>query len=139
MSDAAFRADFSDMKIIKTRKCVQWVYETPIEDMQKGLDAMGGPPHPGHSVSVAIARLDVSKVEKPVGKTPSQRAWLLCGSRHFRAWLYGDQRGRDRTDEEAAYVIRERLGITSRGELDTNPEARARFEQLEREYQEASR
>lgn len=136
MSDAAFRADFSDMKIIKTRKCVQWVYETPIEDMQKGLDAMGGPPHPGHSVSVAIARLDVAKVEKPAGKTPSQRAWALCQSPKFGMAIGETQWS---NPEAVAATLRHRLDITSRGQLDTDPEARARFESLEREYLEASR
>lgn len=134
MTDAAFTADFADMKIIKTRKCVQWVYETPIEDMQKGLDAMGGPPHPGHSVHVAIARLVVKPApDKPKReRLTSERAAMLCNDHAFQHWIAGADEG------EATVLLRRQLGIQSRRELDTDPEARARFEALETEFLQAT-
>jgi len=141
MTPAAFQAEFVNVKNVPSRKTVQFVFEVPVEMSSGPLDALGGIPHPGVSVRVAIARLDVAKVEKPKERTASQRAWALCQSGRFRAWL--TERWSivpDLVDEaHCADALRLCLNIKSRGELDTNPDARARFETLEREYQESTR
>jgi hypothetical protein len=140
MTAAAFRATFSDFRIVKGRKMAQIVLETPLEEADAALEVLGGVPRPDAERWVAVARLETqpAKVEKPKGPTPSQRAWALSQSQRFREWLglLPECTGRDGDTAEA---LRERLNITSRGELDTSPEARARFETLEREYQEAHR
>lgn len=138
---AAFTAEFVNVKNVPSRKSVQLIFEIPVEQSSGPLEALGGIPHPGQSVMVAVARLETqpAKVEKPKGPTASQRAFRLCQTRAFKVWLQGSDLGAVISDEQAAINLRERLGVTSRGELDTNPEARARFETLEREYQEAIR
>jgi hypothetical protein len=143
MTAAAFRATFSDFRIVKGRKMAQIVLETPLEEADAALEVLGGVPRPDAERWVAVARLETqpAKVEKPKGPTASQRAWALCNTRSFKSWI-DDDFGADRgqmDEEQCADILRKRLGITSRGELDTNPEARARFETLEREYQEAMR
>jgi len=140
MTTAAFRADFSTFKNVPSRKCVQLVFEIPTEAFADALEKLGGAPNPGASVSVAIARLDVAKVDKPKERTPSQRAWALCQSTRFGEWLF--KRTATNAPIEVPYIattLRDLLMVESRGELDTNPEARARFETLEREYQESTR
>jgi hypothetical protein len=139
---AAFTAEFVDIRNIKGRKVMQLVFEIPVEGSWKRVDNLGGTPHPGQPVTVAIARLETqpAKVEKPKGPTPSQRAWALCQSQRFGKYLLGNAAGhQDMPPDEIAVCLRRYLDITSRGELDANPEARARFETLEREYQEAHR
>ena len=138
MTPAAFRADFSTFKNVPSRKCVQLVFEIPTEAFADALEKLGGAPNPGASVSVAIARLDVSRVEKR-GTRTSQRAAMLCQSQRFCAWLLNVKPGGYYEPKVAVEEMRRRLGVQSRAELDTNPEARARFESLEREYQESTR
>jgi hypothetical protein len=140
---AAIDAEFVDFKLIKGRKVVVICLEIPLEKADRALAVLGGIPNPAESRYVAVARLETqpAKVEKPKGPTASQRAWALCQSHRFKVWIdedWGPDRG-NMDEEQCADILRKRLGITSRGELDTNPEARARFEQLEREYQEAHR
>jgi hypothetical protein len=55
---AAFRACYSDWKLIRTRKCVQLVFEVPLEESNKAYEALGGMPNPGEESWVAIARLN---------------------------------------------------------------------------------
>lgn len=137
MTAAAFRATFSDFRIVKGRKVCQVVLEVALEQADAALEVLGGVPRPDAERWVAVARLETqpAKVEKPKGPTASQRAWALCQSTRFGEWLGPDLT----TPEFRADALRKHLDITSRGELDTNPEARARFETLEREYQEARR
>jgi hypothetical protein len=143
---AAIDAEFVDFKLIKGRKVVVICLEIPLEKADRALAVLGGIPNPAESRYVAVARLETqpAKVEKPKGPTPSQRAWALCQSGRFQSWLFRNTPSDNAYDmapsaEETASALRYRLGVKSRGELDTNPEARARFETLEREYQEAHR
>lgn len=136
---AAFTAEFADFKLIKGRKVVVICLEIPLEQADKALAVLGGIPNPAESRYVAVARLEAQPAKaEPKGKTPSQRAWALCQSPNFGRFL-GDASGYPVGADSTADVLRHRLKITSRGELDTNPEARARFETLEREYKEATR
>lgn len=141
MTTAAFRADFSTFKNVPSRKCVQLVFEIPTEAFADALEKLGGAPNPGASVSVAIARLDVAKVEKPKReRLTSERAALLCNQDGFIDWFVTVKRLADlEVPRVVAQGLRDYLGVQSRAELDTNPEARARFEQLEREYRESIR
>ena len=143
MTDA-FSATFSDFRLVKGRKVAQIVLECPLEQADAALAVLGGVPNPASERWVAVARLKdtPAKVEAPKVKTPSQRAWALCQSGRFQSWLFRNTASDNAYDmapspEETANVLRAQLGIKSRGELDTNPEARARFEALEKEYQEA--
>lgn len=54
---AAFRATFSDWKLIRTRKVVQLVFELPVEQADLAYKVLGGMPNPAESVWCAVARL----------------------------------------------------------------------------------
>lgn len=139
MTAAAFTADFSTFKNVPSRKCVQLVFEIPTEAFADALEKLGGAPNPGASVSVAIARLVTTPApEKPKReRLTSERAAMLCRDEDrpggFRNWLFSRHPGADReipTDDMLRFVLK----IDSRRELDSDPEARKRFEILENEF-----
>lgn len=138
MTDAAFTATFANVKNVPSRKTVQLVFELPVEQSKGALDILGGIPDPSVSVHVAIARLVVKPAAEKPERSASQRAWALCQSPRFGEWLCGTIDGPP-TVERTVERLRADLGVKSRSELDTDPAARARFEQLEAEYKEASR
>jgi len=67
MTAAAFKAEFCDVKLIRTRKTVQVIFEVPVEQSNDVLKALGGMPNPGTSVWCAIARLDPNTVQPNEG------------------------------------------------------------------------
>lgn len=66
--------------------------------------------------------------EKPVEKTPSQLAFLLCKNEQF--WHFINERSFVVVDSEegARSYILEACGVDSRSKLDTNPTARRHWE-----------
>lgn len=54
---AAFSATYSDLKLIKTRKVVQFVFEVPLEAAGHAMNVLGGMPSPMAETWFAIARL----------------------------------------------------------------------------------
>lgn len=112
---AAFKATFSDFRLVKGRKVAQIVVEVPIEEADNALKALGGIPRPDLERWVAVARLSpgafIPKSEalasadgegatpqkQPTpapGETkggwyalkPSARAALLCKEVQFQHW-----------------------------------------------------
>jgi hypothetical protein len=73
MTTAAFRASYSDWKVIKGRKVVQIVFEMPLETADQAYQALGGMPIAAHEVWCGIARLDPSK-EYPLPPHPAEAA-----------------------------------------------------------------
>lgn len=55
---AAFSATYSDLKLIKTRKVVQFVFEVPLEAAEHAMNVLGGMPSPMTENWFAIARLE---------------------------------------------------------------------------------
>lgn len=55
--EAAFQATYSDVKFIKTRQVVQFIFEVPIEDATRAMEMLGGMPNPAAEVWCGIARL----------------------------------------------------------------------------------
>jgi len=55
---AAFSATYSDLKLIKTRKVVQFVFEVPLEAAEHAMNVLGGMPSPMTESWFAIARLE---------------------------------------------------------------------------------
>lgn len=110
---AAFRATYSDWKLIRTRKCVQIVFEIPVEQSDAAYDALGGMPNPAAEVWCGIARLNLNAVGNDatageVGSScpapaspslspdkhkswhdmpPSQQAGMLCNEKSFHEFL----------------------------------------------------
>jgi hypothetical protein len=58
MTAAAFRATYSDWRVVKGRKVVQVVFEVPIESADLAYQVVGGMPHPGTEAWFGIAKLD---------------------------------------------------------------------------------
>jgi hypothetical protein len=61
MTAAAFRATFTDWRLIKGRKVVQVVLEVPVESADQAYQVLGGMPNPAESVWCAVARLQTTK------------------------------------------------------------------------------
>lgn len=81
MTLAAFKACFSDWRVIKTRAAVQLVFEIPIEQADLAYQALGGMPVAAREVWCGIARLnpesEVMPSEQPqsaVDTPPRQEA-----------------------------------------------------------------
>lgn len=55
---AAFSATYSDLKLIKTRSVVQFVFEVPLEAAGHAMNVLGGMPSPMAETWFAIARLE---------------------------------------------------------------------------------
>lgn len=57
---AAFGAEYVDLKVIKTRRAVQIVFEIPLEAADHAIKCLGGMPDNDKSIWFGIA-----KMEKP--------------------------------------------------------------------------
>jgi hypothetical protein len=143
---AALTASYSDFKLIKTRMCIQLIFEIPLEQANQALEVLGGMPNPASECWVAIARLeqegggantkgqtrDVTTpppvASEPQGaprKSAAQVAGYLCTLPQFQAFLiesYDDLwRGGDSEETPdkhvAAGVVCQLCGVRSRSEL----------------------
>jgi hypothetical protein len=151
----AFRATYSDWKLIKTRGVVQVVMEIPLADADAAYDVLGGMPVHGKERWFGIAALK-SPAEEDRGThrqkdsspsphpgeakrnwrdiPPPQQAGIRCDEPAFAAFLK-EQRPDDWQEEpdpvDCVYLI---CGITSRSELATNHKARVIWKMLDDQY-----
>lgn len=58
MEPAAFGAEYVDLKVIKTRRAVQIVFEIPLEAADHAIKCLGGMPDNEKSIWFGIARLE---------------------------------------------------------------------------------
>lgn len=63
---AAFQATYSDFRLVRSRKVVQFVFEVPLEAANYACDVLGGMPNPAAETWCAIARLDLKKASGPL-------------------------------------------------------------------------
>lgn len=146
----AFRATYSDWKLIKTRGVVQVVMEVPLADADAAYDVLGGMPVHGKERWFGIAAIkspetkpDSSKaVKTPIGwrdMQPAAQAALRCDQPAFRTFLMEEHSFRPRAgadqEEQAAAFLRGFFGITSRSELGTKHELRVLWKQLDDQFQ----
>lgn len=146
---AAFRACFSDFKLVKTRGIVQLIFEVPVEQADEAYRVVGGMPVAARERWFAIARLAPDAMDKPKTKLTdkdkqswdtmpaSQQAGVLCGEPGFQLYLrermgelFGELEGAD----YAARVVRHLCGVTSRSEFNSNQPALGRWNVLVAEY-----
>ena len=73
----------------------------------------------------AIVMVEIGDDEKPVEKTPSQMAFLLCRDPQFQHMLNERSFVGVHDETTARQCILEGCGVTSRSELDKNPTARS--------------
>jgi len=159
---AAFKATFSDFRLVKGRKVAQIVVEVPIEEADNALKALGGIPRPDLERWVAVARLSpgafIPKSEALAsadgeGATPQKqptpapgetrkeytlanRVGMTCGKPDFWRWIDG-QRGTALgvTDaEDAARWVRNKCGVESRTEIKPGTDAAAEWVKIETQY-----
>lgn len=141
---AAFRANFTSIKLVPSRGVMQLIFEVPSEMGQSAITALGGLPSPSHQPDVAIARLALPKGQSMDEETPDQEgrdAVIAAGIRPkepvFQRWILGDDF--DPADPKANVVaaqqaIRERCRIQSRTELKTDANKRTAWRALIAEY-----
>lgn len=147
MSAAAFKAVYSDMKLVRTRSVAQVVLEIPIEQTKAFIDAFGVPV-PGKETWCAIARLDLTKAaseaakaEKPARKwehiSPAQQAGIRCEEKPFRVFLVETiaQEKSDLNEEEAAEAVRAFCGVMSRSDIGKTERSSNAWHKLDTDYQ----
>ena len=68
---AAFKATYSDLKLIKTRQCVQIIFELPLADFDEAYDVLGGMPNPAQERWFAVAAIALTGREAMPNSEPS--------------------------------------------------------------------
>lgn len=139
---AAFRATYSDLKLIKTRQCVQVIFELPLADFDAAYTILGGMPNPASETWFGIAPLIAPESHRPIeGKRswrdlkPSAQAAMNCDKPVFWAFLNETRDYSIHTKETAAVAVRDICAVASRSLLDTDHSARVLWHQLDSEFQ----
>jgi len=148
---AVIRAEFTDYRPVKTRKTLILSFEIPAEEQGAAFAALGYPVM-GSSIWVAIARIqegagaptvperaaEPAPVEKAKTKR-SSRAYLMCLDFDFQNWIGCKDTlapiDPERPFADADALLKKKLGIKSKSELDTDPEAAARFDALRTDFE----
>ena len=139
---AAFRASFSDLKLVKTRQIAQLIFEIPLAEFDAAYDVLGGLPNPASEQWFAIAPLDLTK--NPIDAVPKPRDWrelqpaqqagIRCAEPTFMAFLKETRPDDWHESEDAAACVRLICGVHSRVELGTNQKSRVIWHQLDSDY-----
>ena len=140
---AAFRATFSDLRVIKTRQVVQLCFELPLADFDVAYEVLGGLPNSAKERWFAVAAIRSSAESAPLqieGKRdwrdlpPQQQAGMRCEEAAFVHFLR-EQRPDDWAEtQDTADCVRLICGVESRSELGTNQKARIIWKQLDDHY-----
>lgn len=153
MTDAAIiQATFAEWRMVKGRKVLQIICEVPLEAQGEVFAALGAP-MPDSDTWVAIARLngkqpaieqepEAHQLEGPANddadrppRPLSQVAAILCNIVAFRRFIH-EKGGYEVVPsvDEAATWVRERCGVSSRREFDTDSAAASNFRRIRSEY-----
>lgn len=156
----AFRASYADLKVIKTRQCVQVIFEVPITDFDAAYEVLGGLPNSATERWFGIAAIKSEKEVMPYPQRkletrpdqdhrpqpdrakrdwrdlgPDQQAGIRCAEPIFAAFLK-EQRPDDWHEApDAAECVRLICGVQSRSELATTQKARVIWKQLDDQFQ----
>jgi hypothetical protein len=158
----AFRATYSDWKLVKTRGVVQIVMEVPIAEYRAALDVLGGMPDPGRENWFAVAPLKTPQTEKEIEPSNSratlqpeetdkprmagakrdwravpkpQQAGIRINEPTFAAYLREEHAHDWREAGDPDGCIKFMCGINSKRELATNARAGALWFQIDSSYQ----
>lgn len=93
----------------------------------------------GARYQVVMVRLDgnekpMDRQEEFAGDRAIKIAGVLCRDPRFWEFLHEDNQIIDPTEKEATEWLREYLGVKSRADLKTQPEARVRLDSINMEY-----
>lgn len=155
MKPAAFKATYSDFRLVKGRKIAQFIFEVPLEGADEALEILGGVPRPDREAWCAVARLQGSEVtppatedtvpsaqpapvptpDKPARARPlAQRVGMRCNDPKFWAFLR-EQRGLIvQSDEHAANYVRSFCDVQSRSEIVPGTPAEQRWNLIESSF-----
>lgn len=152
MSDpVAFSATLVDVKLIRTRKCVQFLFEEDVSQLPANIvEHLGGLAALANGkIHCAIARLinegaepknpdthnaNSLKTDERQGRSPTQRAAISCNAPMFRVFLERQRGGTINDYHQAHGVVCEWLEIESLKELDSDNAVAARWEELWAKY-----
>lgn len=116
---AAFKATYSDWKLVKSRSVVQIVLEVPMESADAAYQLLGGMPNPAAETWVGVARINPEETPKPAQKEKrrwetlsiGEQAGIRCGEPDFQRYL-GVTNAAD-----AAQYIRVYFDVSSRADI----------------------
>lgn len=146
----AFKATYSDWRLVKTRQVVQVILEVPLAEADAAYDVLGGMPNPSQERWFGIAPLSQAAkaqpqpvVDRPPAGArrdwrdlqPQQQAGIRCEEPTFAAFLKEERKDDWHEAPNAADCVRMICGVQSRTELGTNQKARVIWNQLESQYQ----
>jgi len=155
---AAFRAVYSDMKLVKTRQVAQLIFEIPIENFDAAYEVLGGMPVPSKERWFGIAAIkspaEEAPSDVPSGSPPSTRpdgtkrqkidwrelqpaaqAALRCDQPAFHAFLRGEHHYTHVIDaDSAASAVRHICVVKSRSEFSTDHRKRVLWKQLDDQF-----
>ena len=159
---AAFRATFSDMKLVKTRQVAQLIFEIPLADFDAAYEILGGLPNSAAERWFGIAALksgkeamsDSSRSLEPHNTQPqpdsprsagakrpwedfqpAQQAGIRSNDVRFEQFLEEEYPAYWRELKDAADCIRAICGVHSRTELGTDHAKRVIWHQLDKHFQ----
>ena len=135
----AIRATYSDLKLVKTRKVLQLIFEVPIEEADNALRVLGGMPRADAETWVAIAPITEEAAtraptpadtnRKSWGETPLvQQAGIRCNDVEFQQWVAASD------THDAIEAVRRICEVKSRTEFATDDGAAERWRNLDRDF-----
>ena len=143
---SAIRATYSDVKLVKTRKVFQLIFEVPIEEADNALRVLGGMPRPDAEIWVGIAPITEEAATRAPDKprkrmadlSRAQQAGILCNEPRFQQFAERVHYCVIPEAEEPAIIaaefVRDFCEVTSRAELNSDKAAGLRWDNLRSEY-----
>jgi len=139
VSASAFKATYSDWKLVRTRQVIQIVFEVPLADADSAYEILGGMPNSSKERWFGIAAINTSAAPKQKKDwrdlPPSQQSGIRCDDPLFAHFLK-EQRPDDWHEaQDPAACVRLICGVESRSELGTNHKARVIWHQIDEQFQ----
>jgi hypothetical protein len=152
----AFKATYSDWKLVKTRGVVQIVFEVPLAEADDAYELLGGMPIIAKERWFGIAAIKSPEEKEAPAKPrqsnppsphpdgakrdwrdlpPAQQAGIRCEEPVFAAFLKETRKDDWHETQDAADCVRLICGVESRSELGTNQRARIIWHQLDSAFQ----
>lgn len=140
---AAFRATYSDLRFVKTRKVCQIVLEMPLESADAFLSAFGTP-NPAEEKWCALARLETDlRADAIRNDEPAHKRWdeirrtaqaaIRCSQPLFwEFFCVGNKR-------QAEEKVRWACEVDSRSKLDSDINASSKWDEIEAQFMEWKR
>ena len=143
---AAFKATYSDWKLVKTRGVVQVIFEVPLADSDAAYEILGGMPDYANERWFGFAALRNGQpiIDAPEEKQsknwrelqPSAQAGIRCAEPLFWAFLREEMNMTlPGSADNAAEFVRSYCKVNSRAHFNTNPAAKAVWQSLDNQFQ----